>query len=86
MLLFIKRIKGTVLLSLMKKCDRIQGYILDNIMTNIELINRIEEIAIEIDNINTEAESFPTNNSDYELAKKGIESGEETYTEQELNL
>ena len=77
---------GNKYLSVMKKCDRVQGYILDNIMTNNELINRIEEIAIEIDNVNTEAESFPTNNSDYELAKKGIESGEETYTEQELNL
>lgn len=77
---------GNKYLSIMKKCDRLQGYILDNAINIEELINRIEEIGLEIDSINIEAEGYPTNNSDYELAKKGIDAGEETYTEQDLNL
>ncbi len=70
----------------MKKCDRLQGYIIDGVISNEGLISRIESIAQEIDSINVEAESYPTNNSVYELAKKGIENGEEEYTEKELNL
>jgi len=77
---------GNKYLSVMKKCDRLQGYIADNVIANEDLINRIEEISIEIDGINVEAESYPTSNADYQLAKKGIESGEETYTDNELNL
>ncbi|WP_376777126.1 SLATT domain-containing protein [Flavobacterium covae] len=77
---------GNKYLAIMKKCDRLQGYIIDKVISNDELISRIENIAQEIDSINVEAESYPTNNSDYELAKKGIENGEEEYTEKELNL
>lgn len=77
---------GNQYLSVMKKCDRIQGYIKDKIIENDQLINKIEEVAIEIDNVNKGAESYPTNQSDYKLAKKGIEDGEENYTENELSL
>lgn len=77
---------GNKYLSTMKKCDRLQGYIIDGVISNEVLISRIEIIAQEIDSINVEAESYPTNNSDYELAKKGIENGEEEYSEKELNL
>lgn len=77
---------GNKYLAIMKKCDRLQGYMIDKVISNDELISRIENIAQEIDSINVEAESYPTNNSDYELAKKGIENGEEEYTEKELNL
>jgi hypothetical protein len=77
---------GNKYLFVMKKCDRLQGYIADNVISNEHLIKRIEEIAQEIDNINIEAETYPTNNSDYQLAKVGIESGEEEYTEKELNI
>ena len=70
----------------MKKCDRLQGYIIDKVISNDDLVSRIETISQEIDSINVEAESYPTSNSDYLLAKKGIENGEEEYTEKELNL
>jgi hypothetical protein len=73
-------------LAIMKKCDRLQGFIIDKVVSNDDLINRIESIAIDIDSINIEAESYPTSNSDYLIAKKGIENGEEEYTEKELNL
>jgi len=77
---------GNKYLSIMKKCDRLQGYISDNAITNEGLILEMENIASEVDNINIEAETYPTNNSDYEQAKKGIEKGEEEYTEKELNI
>jgi hypothetical protein len=77
---------GNKYLAIMKKCDRLQGYIFDKVVSNDDLISRIESIAIEIDSINIESESYPTSNSDYLLAKKGIENGEEEYTEKELNL
>lgn len=74
-------------LAVMKKCDRLQGYIADKmIIAEENLISKIEDISVEIDNINTEAEGFPTTKKDYRLAQKGIESGEENYTEAELNL
>ena len=77
---------GNKYLAIMKRCDRLQGYIKDQVISNDDLISRIEDIATEIGSINIEAESYPTNNSDYLLAKKGIENGEEEYTEKELNL
>lgn len=77
---------GNRYLAIMKKCDRLQAYIADEIIEEEQLINRIEEIAAEVEEVNKEAESFPTNEEDYKKAKKGIESGEENYTDEELNL
>jgi hypothetical protein len=77
---------GNRYLSIMKKCDRLQGYIADKVITNEGLISEIENIANEIDSINTESEIYPTNNFDYEQAKRGIENGEEEYTEKELSI
>lgn len=77
---------GNRYLSIMKKCDRFQGYISDNIISNTEIVQRLEELAAEADDVNKEAEAFPTNQADYNLAQKGIKDGEENYTETELNL
>lgn len=77
---------GNRYLSLMKKCDRLEGYIDDGIIENAEIIKRLEELGTEIDLINTDAESYPTSKEDYEKARIGIESGEEFYTEKELKI
>jgi hypothetical protein len=77
---------GNKYLSIMKKCDRLQAYINDKLISNEDLINRLEDISKETDSINVEAETYPTNNKDYQSAKKGIEAGEENYCENELNL
>lgn len=77
---------GNKHLSIMKKCDRLQGYIADALISANDLIIRIEELASEVEEINKEAESYPTSKNDFELAKKGIESGEESYTLTELEL
>lgn len=77
---------GNKYLAILKRCDRLQGYISDKIISNENVIKHLEEISQEIDTVNVEAESYPTSDKDYLLAKKGIESGEETYTETELNI
>jgi len=88
---FNKRVEGhrrlaTRYLSIMKRADRIQGYIKDGILENEKLIESIESMALEVEDINKEAEQFPTTTKDYEKAKKGIENGEEEYTSKELEL
>jgi hypothetical protein len=70
----------------MKKCDRLQGYIADGLISSEEIIKRLEEIAAEADDVNREAEAFSTNQNDYNQAQKGIKDGEENYTETELSL
>lgn len=77
---------GNRYLSIMKKCDRLQGYIADNLIADADVIQRLEDIAAEADDVNKEAEAFPTNQQDYNLAQQGIKDGEENYTDTELNL
>lgn len=88
---FNKQVEGhrrvaTKYLALLKRADRLQGYIKDKLITPEELIKQFEILAAEADIINKEAEPFPTSNSDYAKAQKGIESGEEEYTSKELEL
>jgi len=77
---------GNRYLAAMKKCDRLQGYIADNLISNEEAIKKLEEIAVEADDINKEAEAFPTSKKDFSQAQKGIRDGEENYTDTELEL
>lgn len=77
---------GNKYLSIYKSCDRLQAYIAEKHIDNQTLIDRLENIAKEIDDINKEAEQFPTTKNDYELAKQGIENGEESYTKDELEI
>lgn len=78
-----KRI-GNKYLSIMKNCIRLETYIKDKLISNEEIIQKLEMISSNIEEVNVEAESYSTNDSDYKKAKKGIESGEESYTIEEL--
>jgi hypothetical protein len=69
-----------------KSCDRLQAYILDNQIDNSTLVEKLEQIAIQINEINIEAETYPASKKDYALAQKGIKNGEENYTNEELDL
>lgn len=77
---------GNKYLALFKKCDRLQGYITDNAIDQEKFIQKLEEVATSMDEVNKDAESFPTSKKDYQLAKKGIAAGEEDYTDKDLNL
>lgn len=73
-------------LGLAKKCDFINATILDGILSEKEIIKKVERVYSEIDEINLDANSFPTNKSDYVKSQKGFQDGEELYTEEELNI
>lgn len=77
---------GNRYLAEMKKCDRIHAYFLDKIIDSEKLVEEIELISVEMAAINQDAESFPTNKDDYKKAQAGIDSGEENYNDNELNL
>ena len=77
---------GNRYLAIMKKCDRAAAYHADKAITDPAFATMIEEIAEEMASIDKDAEAFPTRKCDYDLAKKGIEGGEETYTAGELAI
>lgn len=77
---------GNKYLSVLKKCDRLQGYLSESIISNQKAVTLLERIASNVDEINKDSESYPTSNGDYLKAKAGIKSGEEHYTEEELNI
>lgn len=77
---------GNDYLAAMKRCKRLEALIEDNIVDAQQATTLFEDISQEIDRINKAAESFPTSKSDYEKAKVGIETGEENYTNKELEL
>ena len=77
---------GNRFLAVMKRCDRLQGYITDGIIDQIKFIEEIEAIAKNVESINQDAEAFPTNRKDYKDAQEGVMSGEENYTDTELEL
>ncbi|TBN06357.1 SLATT domain-containing protein [Hyunsoonleella flava] len=77
---------GNRYLGVYKKCDIILAYIADDVITQNSLIETIENVTLAIEDINKEAESFPTSQSDYIKAKIGINSGEESYNENELEI
>lgn len=73
-------------LELAKKCTKILSYIEDDIMPSEGIMKEVDIISSTISEINKDGDSHPTNNKDYQLARKGIESGEEGYTNQDLSL
>lgn len=73
-------------LALMKKADRLQGYIKDGLVSTEEAIKQFETISDLADEINKDAEQFPASENDYKKAQLGVVNGEEEYTDKELNL
>lgn len=73
-------------LELFKTCAKTLSYIKDNLIREEDLIKKVEFLSNAISEINKDADTCPTNNNDYKLAKDGIESGEEEYTQKELSL
>ena len=51
-----------------------------------DIVTKVEEICQEISRTNELASQFYTNKGDYLKAKQGIDNGEENYTDKELDL
>lgn len=77
---------GNRYLTVFKHCCRIEAYIKDEVLNKEGIIKNLEDVAKEIDAINRDAEAFPTSDSDFRKAQKGIKAGEEDYTEEELRI
>lgn len=77
---------GDMYLEISKKINLYLCMIEDNALTQNEVLNRADEVRKSIDQANKIASQFPTNDADYQKAKKGIEDGEELYREDELEI
>lgn len=77
---------GNKYLSAMKKCGRLQIYLNSNIMKDEDIRKSVEYLGEEVGQINQEAEEYPTNGADYEIARDGINNAEEEYTKKELSM
>jgi hypothetical protein len=61
-----------MVLAVYKKCDRLQAYIAEGRVDAQDAIEKIESIATKVDDINKEAEQFPTSKGDYSKAKNRL--------------
>ena len=73
-------------LRLIKNINMILALIEDNKLSEKNANSELQKITNFISDTNEVASQFTTNNRDYQKAKIGIQNGEETYTEEELNL
>jgi hypothetical protein len=73
-------------LGLAKKCSIFVAQVKDKIIDENTLVKEISALSLQINEINKDADSHPTNNNDYQMAKDGIELDEENYTDKELWL
>ena len=73
-------------LRISKKISLVLNLIKDEMLSEQEIISKVEEIRCEICQANEIGSQFPTNKADYNKAQKGVMGGEETYTEGELML
>jgi len=77
---------GNSYLSIMKKCEMLISLYNDKIIEKENLATKALELLDEVNQVNKDAESFPTSGKDYKLAQRGIEGGEEAYTKNDLSL
>ena len=73
-------------LRISKKINLVLNYIRDGVLSNQEIVEKAEEICMEISQANEIGSQFPANKKDYIKARAGINNGEENYTDEELNL
>lgn len=73
-------------LRISKKTSLILNLIKDGMLSEQDVVNKVEEIQCEISQANEIGSQFPTNKADYNKAQEGVINGEETYTEVELML
>lgn len=73
-------------LALAGKCRNIAYACNDGLLTPEQLIDAADAIQKRYNELVAGASTLPTNYNDYIEAKKGMMSGEETYTEEDLNI
>lgn len=76
---------GSRYLAVAKECSRIRAYFLDGNIDQNALRKQLEDLAQQYAEITRDAEAFPTSPADYRITQKGLNEGEERYTENELH-
>jgi len=87
---FRKAVEGhctiaTRYLGLAKRVELILAAHRDGVIDTVALFEEAEAVVTEYADITRDANVFSTRMKDYDLARKGFEQGEESYTEQELD-
>ncbi len=71
-------------LNIAKKINLFLAHIRDNMVSDTEIVDESCKYQEELSKIKQLAAQSPTNNGDYQKARKGIEKGEENYTELDM--
>lgn len=77
---------GNMYLGIIKNINMTLALVKDNKISDDNFIMRCDKIMEDISEISSFASNFSTNKRDYEKARKGIKSGEEKYTDLEMEL
>ena len=77
---------GNRYLELSRRCSRALAKYKDELLDGKELTEILSRLSDRRYEVDRDSESYSTNKTDYKIAQKGFSSGEEEYTEKELNL
>lgn len=77
---------GNQYVAITRDINMLLAFLKDEMITDVEFKQQAIDIKNRIQDINKNAEKYITNKRDFEKAKLGINDGEETYTEEELQL
>jgi hypothetical protein len=80
-----RRVAGKFL-KVAKGCERLWAAKKDSLIDGAAFAAGLENLASLYDDATSESEGFETNGKDFDKARKGIESGEESYLPGELEL
>jgi hypothetical protein len=79
------RTVATKYLHIVKECSRMKKYYWEGALAADDLIKRIDELAQKYEQITEDAISLSTSRKDYEMARCGINEGEESYSARDYN-
>ncbi len=77
---------GNEYIEISKDINMLLAFLKDKAISFEEFQEQARDINKRIKNINRDAEKYTTNKKDFEIAKEGINYGEENYTDKELDL
>lgn len=73
-------------LDLAKHCSNILATFSDSVITDEQLAKELGSCTSIMSKIDSDANAYPTNKDDFDLARSGIDSGEEHYTDTDLSV
>jgi hypothetical protein len=76
---------GSKFLSIQKACERILSFEKDGLMDGQQVMAEFKVLASSYQDATNEEATYTPNDRDFEKARQGLASGEETYLETEIN-